>query len=160
MQEKSDRVRPRKDTAMTVCACGSLPALAMCCLLIHVGHRRSQLALSQGFYLLVWLQDCTQFGSLYTHTAGRVCTHWAFLTSTSCIPGMSLYGQSDQYLTHFIPSLFPNIPTLSALTGDTKQRPGSSCWSPAAIFSLSLQLQLTHTKLSTCLVRISSLGAL
>lgn len=108
MKEKSDRARPWKGTEMTRCARGQTPATS--CLLIHVGHRRSQLALSHG----PPPPDCRIGLLLYVRTRG-------FLTSTSCVPGVSLYGQNDQYDTCFFASRLQNIPALSAPTGDTKQ---------------------------------------
>lgn len=157
MQEKSDSTRPWKDTAMTVCACGSLSALDMCCLLIDVGHR-CVITLTRILIICLTAGSYTVWDIVHTRS-GPMCTNCAFLTSSSCIP-ISLHGQSDQYSTHFIASFLPNIPILSVLTGDTNQRPGSSCSSLPAKLSLSLQLQLAHTKLSTCLVKISSLEAL
>lgn len=144
-------------------ACGSLSALAMCCLLIHVCHRRSQLESSHKDFS--YLSDCR-----IVHSSDR-CTHaqWPECVHTEHSWHPPPVSQSCPYMVRVIDTphislqaFFQTFPAslLSALTGDTKQRPGSSRSSPPAVFSLSLQLQLAHTKLSTCLVRISSLEAL
>lgn len=139
----------------------SRSAPAICCLLIHVGHRRSPLASSHRLRRLVGLRTVfATYCPWIISALGCACTHKGSLTSTSFVPGVSLYGHSVQYDTCFIASLSTNIPALSSPTGDTKQRAGSACWFPLATFFLSLQRQLALTKPSTCMVRISSLEAL
>lgn len=152
---------------MTLCASGNL--------LLHSGHlllTHTCRSLTLRVSALTWTSLLSLIAGLYAVQASYcmsvicvlecVCSHKGFLTATSSVPGMSLYGQSNQYDTCFMASLLQNIPALSAPTGDTKQRAGSSCSSPPANFSLTLQLQLqlAPTKLSTCSVRISSLEAL
>lgn len=88
-----------------------------------------------------------------------LCTYRGFLTSTSCVPSVALYGQND--MRHASSrAFFKTLPPSLLPAGDTKQKAGSPCSFPPARFSLSPQLQLTPPKLSTCLVRISSLEAL
>lgn len=105
MRDESDRARRWKDMAMTAFVAASLPCVAYSqksFVDAHETHktltRISLIGLIAGLYTV---------RVTYTH---NMCTFRAFLTSTSCVPVMSLYGQSDQYSTCFIGALLQTFP--------------------------------------------------
>lgn len=134
MREKSDGARPWKDTAVTVTVClwqplaPLRPFAAYSYVSVTDAHtltRTLLLSLIAGLYTVM---------ASYCIILERACTTKGFLTSTACLPGMPLYGQSDQYDTCFIASLLQNIPALSAPILETQSR---GLGAPARLLRLS-----------------------
>lgn len=165
MQEKSDRAPPWKDAAMTLSACGNLSFRSGHLLLTHTCRSQtltvSALTRTSLLSLTVGLNAVQPSYCMPVICVLKcVCTHKGFLTSTSCVPGMSLYGQNDQFDTCFIASRLQNIPALSAPTGDTKQRDWELLLVSSREIFLLTAAPAHSDKLSTCFVRKSSLEAL
>lgn len=111
MQEQSDRAPRWKDTVMTLCAYGNLLLRSGHVLLTHIccSHTLRVGALSRTSMLTLTAKTLSEGAVVHsrvgnTHTGAY--SHRGFLTFTSCVSGMPLYGQNDQYLRHVLSQAF------------------------------------------------------
>lgn len=97
---------------MTLCAYGNLLLRSGHVLLTHIccSHTLRVGALSRTSMLTLTAKKTLSEGAVVHSRVGNTHTgaysHRGFLTFTSCVSGMPLYGQNDQYLRHVLSQAF------------------------------------------------------
>ena len=132
-------------------------APAVCCLLIHVGLRRSQLALSHGLHRSVWrgLDLLPGAGNMHPTVCVRTLESWRLPPVSQPCPNMVRMIN----MTHVsLQAFFRTFPPSQLLLETQSRGAGSSHSSPTEKFSPRTPAR--SYKSSTCLVRKSSRQAL